>query len=169
MYGMYGELVPVGGGDNIPLLKKELIVGRKEDCDIVLRFANVSSRHCRLLVSSGYWYVQDMKSTNGVKVNGLRVDDRRVDPGAKLTIAHHDYRIEYDPVELGAFGAPPPDVLDTQIFSKSLLERAGLQGKVRGEQDADMLKSAKKPQHQAQDGIERRDYSEYSVDDISYE
>jgi adenylate cyclase len=43
---MYGELVPVGGGDNIPLLKPNLIVGRRESCDIVLRFANVSGQHC---------------------------------------------------------------------------------------------------------------------------
>ena len=41
----FGELVPVGGGDPIPLLKKTLLVGRRETCDVVLRFANVSSNH----------------------------------------------------------------------------------------------------------------------------
>ena len=33
---MYGELIPKGGGDAIPLLKEELLVGRRESCDIVL-------------------------------------------------------------------------------------------------------------------------------------
>ena len=37
---MYGELVPLGGGDPIPLLKKRLRIGRREGCDIVLNFAN---------------------------------------------------------------------------------------------------------------------------------
>jgi len=124
---MYGELVPTGGGDNIPLLKEELIVGRREDCDIILRFNNVSGRHCKLVLSCGYWYVQDLHSTNGVKVNGMRVEDRRVDPGVRLSISKHEYRLNYNPQKLGATGIPPSDVLDGDIFSKSLLERAGLQ------------------------------------------
>jgi adenylate cyclase len=52
---MYGELIPQGGGDPIPLLKKQLLVGRRESCDIVLRFANVSAHHCQLFVNGGYW------------------------------------------------------------------------------------------------------------------
>ena len=30
---MYGELIPVGGGDPIPLLKKSLLIGRRESCE----------------------------------------------------------------------------------------------------------------------------------------
>jgi len=43
---MYGELIPQGGGDPIPLLKPLLTVGRRESADIVLRFPNVSGTHC---------------------------------------------------------------------------------------------------------------------------
>jgi len=53
--------------------------------------------------------------------------ERRVDPGALVTIAKHGYELVYDPASNGAVGPPPPDHLDTDIFSKSLLERAGLQ------------------------------------------
>ena len=66
---MYGELVPLGGGDPIPLLKQRLMIGRRESCDIVLRFANVSGQHCELIVDSGYWFVIDKASRNGTKVN----------------------------------------------------------------------------------------------------
>ena len=80
---MYGELVPLGGGDPIPLLKKKLVIGRRESCDIVLRFPNISSRHCELTLQSGYWYIQDLDSRNGIRVNGVRVEvgEKRVDPG----------------------------------------------------------------------------------------
>ncbi len=61
---MYGELLPMGGGDPIPLLKKNLLVGRRESCDIVLRFSNVSAHHCQLTVTAGYWYVRDIKEQN---------------------------------------------------------------------------------------------------------
>ncbi len=124
---MLGELVPQGGGDPIPLLKKNLLVGRRESCDVVLRFANVSAHHCQMMVVGGYWYVRDLKSRNGVKVNGVRVAERRVDPGDTLSIAKHNYELRYSPMELGAVGPPPPEALDTDVFGQTLLERAGLQ------------------------------------------
>jgi predicted component of type VI protein secretion system len=126
---MYGELVPVGGGDPIPMLKKSLLVGRRESCDIVLRFSNVSAHHCQLNVTAGYWYVRDLNSRNGVKVNGVRVTEKRIDPGDVVSIAKHKYELKYSPVDLGAVGPPPPEHTETDIFAKSLLERAGLEGR----------------------------------------
>jgi predicted component of type VI protein secretion system len=129
---MYGELTPVGGGDPIPLLKKKLLIGRREGCDIVLRFPNVSSKHCELTLTSGYWFVKDLQSSNGVKVNGVKVTDKRVDPGDTLSVAKHSYTLRYVPSDLGAIGPPPPDTGGVQaadVFKKSLLERAGIKGK----------------------------------------
>ena len=127
---MYGELVPVGGGDTIPLLKPVLTIGRRESCDIVLRFANMSGQHCQLLLENGYWFVQDMNSQNGTKVNGNRIVRKRLDPGDLLSMARHKYNIQYSPTELGANGPPPEDDAELeQVLSKSLLERAGLQRK----------------------------------------
>jgi len=122
----YGELIPVGGGDTIPLLKKNLLVGRRESCDIVLRFPNVSAHHCQLTVNGGYWHVKDLGSKNGVKVNNFRVTEKRLDPGDTLAIAKHKYEVQYAPSELGAVGPPPVEDLTTNIFNRSLLERAGL-------------------------------------------
>jgi len=124
---MYGELVPTGGGDPIPLLKKSLLVGRRESCDIVLRFSNVSAHHCQLTVTGGYWHVRDLNSRNGVKVNGVQTVEKRLDPGDILSIAKHKYEVKYSPVDLGAVGPPPPDVTDSDVFEKSLLQRAGLE------------------------------------------
>jgi len=128
---MYGELVPVGGGDTIPLLKPSLLVGRREGCDIVLRFSNVSGQHCQLELDSGYWFVQDLNSQNGVKVNGVRITSRkRLDPGDKIFISKHQYEVVYSPVEQGAVGPPPQDDNEFDaIMGKSLLERAGLSRK----------------------------------------
>jgi hypothetical protein len=124
---MYGELIPQGGGDPIPLLKKQLLVGRRESCDIVLRFANVSAHHCQLFINGGYWYVRDMKSRNGVKVNGIKVQEKRIDPGDQLCVAKHKYELMYSPSDLGAVGPPPADDLPAEILKESLLSRAGLQ------------------------------------------
>ena len=125
---MYGELVPLGGGDTIPLLKPSLIMGRRESCDICLRFDNISGQHCQLMLENGYWFVQDLNSQNGTKVNGHRIVRKRLDPGATLSIARHKYTVRYVPEDLGATGAPPSDdeALEN-VLSKSLLEKAGLQ------------------------------------------
>jgi len=107
----------------------------------VLRFSNVSAHHCRLTVLAGYWHVRDLKSRNGVKVNGVNVTDKRIDPGDILSIARHRYEVKYSPADLGAVGPPPAEVPDGDVFGKSLLERAGLERghvpKVKGEPDAD--------------------------------
>jgi len=125
---MFGHLIPHGGGDPIPLLKKSLIVGRSESCDVVLRFPNVSSKHCQLTCDGGYWYVTDLDSSNGTKVNGNRVLRKRIDPGDKLSVAKHEYELRYSPVDIGAIGPPPPEEDEVaQIMNASLLLRAGLQ------------------------------------------
>jgi len=135
---MYGELIPLGGGDPIPLLKTQLLAGRRESCDIVLRFANVSAHHCQLSIEDGYWYVRDLQSRNGVKINDVRIEkdqQRRLDPGDTLAIAKHKYRVEYEPAELGAVGPPPADNLSQEIMRESLLERAGLDHRAIGRDD----------------------------------
>ena len=126
---MYGELQPVGGGDPIPLLKTHLVVGRRESVDIVLRFPNVSGRHCELSVQDGYWHVKDLGSSNGTKVNGSQITEQRIEPGDTLSIAKHEYEVMYDPVRLGAVPTTTEAKPQTSIFGRSLLESAGLESR----------------------------------------
>lgn len=123
-----GEMVPTGGGDNIHLKKDKLVIGRRESCDICLRFNNVSGQHALMTLESGYWFLKDLGSRNGTKVNGVRISRKRLDPGAEISFAKHTYVMEYNPEDLGAFGPPPPD--DDQIeevLRRGLMDRAGLQ------------------------------------------
>ena len=50
------------------------VLGRSRDCDVVLDDANVSRRHAEVRPSGGSWIVNDLGSTNGIKVNGRRAD-----------------------------------------------------------------------------------------------
>ncbi len=127
----YGELIPKGGGDPIPLLKKKLLLGRRESCDVVLRFGNVSAHHCEMMLESGYWFVKDLNSRNGTRVNGYRVTKRRLDPHDVLSVAKYQYEVNYVPADLGAVG-PPPDGGDLEdILGTSLMDSAGLSRKER--------------------------------------
>jgi hypothetical protein len=123
----FGELVPLGGGDPIPLLRPSLMVGRRESCDIVLKFPNVSGVHCELSISGGHWVVKDLGSSNGTKVNGSRVTEQRVASGDKISFGRHVYEIFYNPALLGAdaggVGDHVPDVFATSLLSAAGLER----------------------------------------------
>ena len=129
---MYGELVPLGGGDPIPLLKKRLRIGRRDGCDIVLNFSNISGHHALMEIDEGYWFIKDLRSRNGIRVDGKKILQglkKRLDPGIHLSIAKHEYEVMYDPTALGAYGSPPQDEQLDNLFNKSLLERAGLERK----------------------------------------
>lgn len=123
--GQLGELVPVGGGDAIPLVSEVMTIGRRESCDICLKFQNISGTHCELALRSGVWHLRDLNSTNGVKVNGERTLRRPLRPGDEIDIAKHKYVIQYeiDPaVKLDEVFAE-----EDNVFGQSLLEKAGLQ------------------------------------------
>jgi predicted component of type VI protein secretion system len=49
------------------------VLGRSRESDIVLSDQNVSRKHAEVRPSGGKWIVRDMGSTNGVKVNGRRI------------------------------------------------------------------------------------------------
>lgn len=53
--------------------------GRILDNDIVLPFDSVSRHHCELHFKDGTWTLQDLKSLNGVQVNGQRVNTATFD------------------------------------------------------------------------------------------
>ena len=118
-----GELVPAGGGDSIPLIRPTLTIGRRESCDICLRFPNVSGLHCELTFQDGYWHIRDLGSTNGIKVNGIRVGAKPLRPGDEITIAKRRYTIEYN---LTVGRRALEEMIEEDVMSLPLLEKAGL-------------------------------------------
>jgi pSer/pThr/pTyr-binding forkhead associated (FHA) protein len=118
-----GELVPIGGGDPIPLIRDTLVVGRRDSCDICLHYPNVSSRHCELTFTDGYWYIRDLNSTNGIKVNGMRVQRKLLHPNDEISIAKRRFTIQYTL----AAGKRALEEIEEDILGQSLLEKAGLE------------------------------------------
>lgn len=49
------------------------VIGRHDDCDIVLPSTSVSRQHARIFVDKGRCYIEDLGSSNGVVVDGQRV------------------------------------------------------------------------------------------------
>ena len=66
----------VGEGKRTVLRGARAVVGRSRDCDLVLDDPNVSRHHAELRQEGDGWAVADLGSTNGIKVNGRRVESR---------------------------------------------------------------------------------------------
>jgi hypothetical protein len=117
---LLGRLVPLGGGPDHPLLKPNISVGRQPPCDIVLRVKTISSKHCLLELTEGYWQVKDLGSSNGVRVDSVRCDQAWVFPDSRLSLADQRFRLDYTPE-----GEPPVPHPSQQ---QSLMAKAGLVG-----------------------------------------
>jgi hypothetical protein len=62
-------------------------LGRSVNCDIILGHDNVSRQHARISQDPfGRWIIEDLKSHNGIFINGNRVEAQAIQPGQEITI-----------------------------------------------------------------------------------
>ena len=63
------------------------IIGTDPSCDVRVSSPTVSSRHCRLFQSQGNWWVEDLGSSNGTWVSGIRISAAtRIDPQTPVSL-----------------------------------------------------------------------------------
>jgi pSer/pThr/pTyr-binding forkhead associated (FHA) protein len=91
---MPSRLVALDEGPDITLDRTMVVVGRHPACDTRLDSLRVSRHHCCMTQENGEVFVRDLGSTNGIRINGQRVEIGRLRPGDELSIAHIRYRLE---------------------------------------------------------------------------
>lgn len=74
--------------------KSDLVLGRSRGCDVVLSSEAVSRRHAQLFFRDGNWVIRDLGSTNGTRVNGVRVGRCRLRPGDRVALGDALLRID---------------------------------------------------------------------------
>lgn len=62
------------GGKRLVVGSGGATIGRSRSCEVVLEDANVSRQHAEIRPRGGGWTVADLGSTNGVAVNGVRIE-----------------------------------------------------------------------------------------------
>jgi len=91
---MIARLVALDDGPDIQLDRAMVVVGRHPACDARLDSLRVSRHHCCMTHDDGAILVRDLGSTNGIRINGQRVEMGRLKPGDELSIAHIRYRLD---------------------------------------------------------------------------
>ena len=73
------------------------VIGRSRECDVVLSDQNVSRKHAEVRPSGGKWIVKDLGSTNGVKVNGRRIQGpQSLKPGDTIELGTSTIEFDQD-------------------------------------------------------------------------
>jgi hypothetical protein len=72
-------------------------IGRSRQCDIVLDDPNISRQHAEIRPRGGSWVITDLGSTNGVILNGRRIDGPEVvRPGDQVELGTSVVRFELE-------------------------------------------------------------------------
>jgi len=79
----------------VPVVSDEITIGREDGNTVRLPERNISRRHARLVRDDGFFVIEDLGSSNGVRINGDRIDaPRRVQEGDLIQIGDYDLGIE---------------------------------------------------------------------------
>src|SRR5947208_13728157 len=68
----------------IPVVRDEITIGRNDANIVRLTEKNVSRKHGRLLREAGHFYIEDLDSFTGIRVNGEQNEHRRLGRGGEL-------------------------------------------------------------------------------------
>ena len=81
-------------GREITLDETPLLIGRAPDSGLVLANKHVSGRHARILVDGDHFVLEDLGSSNGIRVEGRRVTRAFLRAGNEIEI--YPFRFRYE-------------------------------------------------------------------------
>lgn len=83
-------------GKTFDLIEERITVGRGMDNMIRLEDGTVSHHHALLILEGNDYTIRDLNSTNGTRVNGLRVVESKLHNGDLLRLGSVEIRYESD-------------------------------------------------------------------------
>jgi FHA domain-containing protein len=91
--GSVGSLV-LADGRRIGLGDEPVTIGRLPECEVPVNDPNVSRRHAEVRRQGADYVVVDLGSTNGTRVNGAGVRERRLADGDEISVGNTTLRFE---------------------------------------------------------------------------
>jgi pSer/pThr/pTyr-binding forkhead associated (FHA) protein len=98
-----------------PVTKDRFVIGRvSSQCDLAIIDANVSRQHCAIERREGFYVIVDLGSTNGIELDGRKVDNHPIANGEVFVLSGHRVACSFEPP---AVEAPAPVRAATQPAS----------------------------------------------------
>jgi serine phosphatase RsbU (regulator of sigma subunit)/pSer/pThr/pTyr-binding forkhead associated (FHA) protein len=99
---------------------ESLILGREEDCGLVVNDPSASRRHVKVFLEGDRYQWKDMGSTNGTLLNGTKMEGGALNQGDRIQIGDSIYRFEAKEL-----AAPSSHRSDSTLFKSTLLDVGG--------------------------------------------
>lgn len=96
--------------------KPRMVVGREPSCDVPIDNLGISRQHCAFINKGEAFVVQDLGSSNGTYVNGIKVTERFLNDGDEVIIGKYTLKFRNERQSVEAPKAAPdaaPDVPET--------------------------------------------------------
>lgn len=90
-----------------------VVIGRSSDCDVVLYDPGVSRKHARIYCEGEAFFVEDMGSSNGTKINGALVKKHQLSDGDNIALGPVVFSFMWTVVE------PPTGENDVGVADQS--------------------------------------------------
>src|SRR5712672_3598765 len=104
----------------VPVLRDEITIGREDENIVRLAEKDVSRRHGRLLRLDGEYYIEDLSSFTGIRVNGEKIDGRRlIHAGDLIQISEYDLILMTGPEEKAAASEPALAGAEGQVVAEA--------------------------------------------------
>ena len=81
-------------GDRFSLTDSVITIGRHPDSNLVLADPNVSRNHAEIRPQGERFAVVDLGSTNGTRVNGVRIESQVLQDGDEVSFGNTRMRFE---------------------------------------------------------------------------
>jgi len=92
--GSSGGSLVLPDGKRVRLGTGTVTIGRANECEVRLADTSVSRRHAEVRATGDGWSVADLGSTNGTKVNGAIVTERKLKDGDTISVG--DSHLKYE-------------------------------------------------------------------------
>ena len=109
---------PADAGDQVPLsFSVPFRIGRADDCEVSINNDYVSRIHAKVFLENGVWCIRDLNSSNGLYLDGRRVEHALINGPTKVRLGIEGPEISLDP-ESGASEKAIPDAGSGTVLRK---------------------------------------------------
>ncbi len=93
---MPARLVPLNAGTvpTIAVQRPVVLIGRHPECDVRVDLPKISRRHCCIVLAYERVVIRDLGSRNGLRVNGLVVEESSLEHGDEVAIGPILFRVD---------------------------------------------------------------------------
>lgn len=71
----------------IEVSHQKILIGRAPDCQLILSQPGISRHHCKVFRENDTYFIEDLQSKNGTRVNNVYINRRKLEPGDVIRVA----------------------------------------------------------------------------------